>query len=422
MRMKLNNSGQLLLAAAASLLAAGTLTACNQLTGTLTVDFVYVTSAKAAGPNNYGEVDVFEINSESGHMRQIPTSPFPSGGRNPVAEVVAPDQTSLYVVNQDDNTIVQFVIGNDGKVYPQKTVNTAGIFPVAVGVSGNALLVADTYQPLPTCSPAEPCAGSISGFPLAAASGAEADSPITGLPLNSCNGPLYLPLTLSGAASSDIVTPTAISTLAKGSNVFVAAKDTTSGTGYVFGYTIGTTQCQVGGQSQNIITLTPTPGSPWTVGIAPSAVVQDPSGSYLYVADSATNEIWAYSITAGGLTPIAGSPFGSGNKPDAIVIDAKNKYAFVANSQDSTITGYTISGGALTRNGSYPVGTQPVAIGIDPALNQFLFTADFLGNTVTGFDMNAADGTLIDSQFSPFAASANPTAVAAVTHAAVAKQ
>ena len=85
MRMKFNKSGQLVLVSAASLMAAALLTAC----GTLTVDFVFVTSSKAAGPNNYGEVDVFEVNSESGFMRQIPTSPFPSGGRNPVAELQA---------------------------------------------------------------------------------------------------------------------------------------------------------------------------------------------------------------------------------------------------------------------------------------------------------------------------------------------
>ena len=91
MRMKLNKSSQLLLVSAVSLLVASVLTAC----GTLTVDFVYVTSAKAAGPNSYGEVDVFEVNSESGFMRPIKTSPFPSGGRNPVAEAVSPDDTNL---------------------------------------------------------------------------------------------------------------------------------------------------------------------------------------------------------------------------------------------------------------------------------------------------------------------------------------
>ena len=144
MRMKFNKSSQLVLVSAASLLAAGLVTAC----GTLTADFVFVTSAKAAGPNSYGEVNVFEVNSESGFMRQIPTSPFPSGGRNPVAEAVSPDETTLYVVNQDDNTIVQFTIGNDGKLYPQNTLNTPGVFPLAVAVTGNYLYVADTYQPL----------------------------------------------------------------------------------------------------------------------------------------------------------------------------------------------------------------------------------------------------------------------------------
>src|SRR6516164_4003309 len=152
MRMRLNKSSQLLLVSAASLLAASLITAC----GTLTVDFVYVTCAKAAGPNNYGEVDVFEVNSMSGKMREIPTSPFFSGGRNPVAEAVSTDFSNLYVVNQDDNTIVQFAIGSDGKLYPQNTVNTPGVFPLAVATGGKFLFVADTYQPLPSCSTAAP--------------------------------------------------------------------------------------------------------------------------------------------------------------------------------------------------------------------------------------------------------------------------
>src|SRR6202453_3668658 len=112
MRMKFNKSSQLLLVSAASLLAATLITAC----GTLTVDFVFVTSSKAAGTNNYGEIDVFEINQQSGVMRQITTSNFPSGGPATAADAFSNDQTNLYVVNQDDNSIVQFVIGNDGKV------------------------------------------------------------------------------------------------------------------------------------------------------------------------------------------------------------------------------------------------------------------------------------------------------------------
>ena len=107
-------------------------------------------SSKAAGANNYGEINVFEINSESGRMRQIPTSPFPSEGRDPVAEAVSADNSNLFVVNQDDNTIVQFVIGIDGKLYPYNTVNTPGIFPLAIAANKSNLFVVDTYQPLAT--------------------------------------------------------------------------------------------------------------------------------------------------------------------------------------------------------------------------------------------------------------------------------
>ncbi len=161
------------LVSAASLLAATFLSAC----ATLTVDFVYVSSAKAAGPNNYGEIDVFEINSESGHMRQIITSPFPSGGRNPVAEAVSPDEADLYVVNRDDNSIVQFVIGNDGKLYPQNTVNTPGIFPLAVSVSGKLSLRGRYLPASADLHPASPCSGSVAVFPILTAAQAAALNP-----------------------------------------------------------------------------------------------------------------------------------------------------------------------------------------------------------------------------------------------------
>ena len=59
MRMKFNKSSQLVLIAAASLLAATLVTACSQITQTLTVDFVFVASSKAAGANNYGLINVF---------------------------------------------------------------------------------------------------------------------------------------------------------------------------------------------------------------------------------------------------------------------------------------------------------------------------------------------------------------------------
>lgn len=394
MRMKFNKSGQLLLVSAASLVAASLLSAC----ATLTVDFVYVTSARAAGPDNYGEVDVFEVNSESGHMRQIPTSPFPSGGRNPVAEAVSTDNKDLYVVNQDDNTIVQFVIGNDGKLYPQNTVNTPGVFPLAVAVAGSNLYVADTYQPLPTCSPAAPCSGSIAAFPISASGALGTPS---GNPANSSN---YWPLILP-SSPKDIVLPTAITAPASGSSVYVAAFDSTSRAGYIFEFAASSGS------------LTPINGGvPVAAGVHPSAIVSDPSGNYLYVTDFASGNVLAYSAGSAGLTPVSGSPFPSGNNPSSIAIDGAGKFAYVASAQDSTVTAYAISGGALSRIATYATGTQPVAIGIDPSLNQYLYTANYLGDTVSGFQINASTGTLLNTQYSPFKSNAQPTAVAAIPH------
>src|SRR3984885_12894008 len=125
--MKFGKVGQVGLVSAIALLVATLFTAC----GTLTVGFLFVATTKQTP----GQIEVYEVDSLSGSLRTIPTSPFPSGGRDPVAEAVSPDFKNLYVANQDDNNIVQFAIGNDGKLYPQSTVNTPGSFPLAIAMN-----------------------------------------------------------------------------------------------------------------------------------------------------------------------------------------------------------------------------------------------------------------------------------------------
>ena len=83
---------------------------------------------------------------------------------------------------------------------------------------------------------------------------------------------------------------------------------------------------------------------------------------------------------------------------------------------DATVTAYSMSSGVLTRIGSYATGLQPVAIGIDPSTNHFLFTVNFLDNTVSDFELSTTAGTLLDAQFSPFATNAQPVAAAAIPH------
>ena len=426
MRMKLKKSGQLFLVSAVSLAAAAMLSAC----GTLTVDFVYVTSSKAAGANNYGEVDVLEVNSESGRLRPIPTSPFPSGGRNPVAEAVGSNDANLYVVDHDDNSVVQFAIGSDGKLYPQNTINTPGVFPLGVAVDGARMFVADTYQPLPTCSPAQPCSGSVAVFPLSSsgAPGPPATNP-------SVNGS-YWPLILK-CGPTDVVTPSSITALASGKFVFVAAYDTTAAaantavpaesnpcdlsgagtapTGYVFAFEAGS-----GG------TLTEVPGSPFVVaaksangaGVQPSWIAGDPKGQYLYVTDFLGSAVYGYAVSSSGaLSRLADHPYATGNQPASITLDGTGSYAYVANSLDNTITAYTIDNGALSSFGSFAVSTQPVAVLVDPGTNQFVYAAGFLGNTVSGYQLIPGGAPNLEAtQLTPYKTDAQPTALAGIPH------
>jgi len=435
MRMKFSRSSHLLQVAAASLAAASLITACEQFTETLTVDFVYVASAKAAGANNYGEINVFEIDSESGRMRQIPTSPFPSEGRNPVAEAVSTDYQNLFVVNQDDNTIVQFAIGSDGKLYPNNTVNTPGIFPLAIATSKTNVFVVDTYQPLPLCSTAEPCSGSIAVIPLVTPSSSNncTTTVCMGPSVNNTavNGQ-YWPLTLP-SAPKDVIVPTAVNVLASGAYIYVTAYDssTLTPTGYVFGFWVvpasyttipsGTscTPLPSGQTTYPAGTLCPLAGSPFAAGARPSAIASDGGSAFVYATDTVHGDVLGYSVASNGaLTPLSGSPYPAGNQPSSVVVDPSPSYpyVYVANSQDSTVTAYAMSNGVLTRIGSYATGLQPVAIGIDPSTYHFLFTVNFLADNVSNFELSTTAGSLLDAQFSPYATNAQPVAVAAIPH------
>ncbi len=448
MRMKFNKSSQLLLVSAASLLAASLVTACV----TTTTDFVYAASSTAAGPNQYGEIDVFEINAVSGFMRQIPTSPFPSGGRNPVAEAVAPDNTNLYVVNQDDSSIVQFLIGSDGKLYPQNTYDTTGnysatgvetptgILPLAVATNGSNLFVLNTYQPLPTCGSATPCSGTIGVYPILTAAQGKALTPVEpadslGTPdVNPSTGAYYWALSLPGSPG-DVLEPTAINVLASGADVYVTAYDATTSANYLFGFSVGTggvlTALNNGAPIGNTTNAPFALGAcysaylnaPFIVGTCPAAIASGASGgnSYVYVTDARKGTVHGYEVASGTglLTELAGSPFRAGNQPSGIAVDPDSSYpfAYVANAQDGTVSAYSIGGnGALATIGTYDTGIQPVAIGIDPSANHFVFTANFLGSNVSDFELSAGSGQLINTQLSPYKANTQVTALAAIPH------
>ena len=107
--------------------------------------------------------------------------------------------------------------------------------------------------------------------------------------------------------------------------------------------------------------LTAVNGSPYSapfMGTVPSslqAMITNPAGTMLFIADASPSEIWVYLIgTDGTLTAVAGSPFSTGTlQPGGLAIDGLGKYLYVtqnfSNHTGSEVGAYSIgSNGALT--------------------------------------------------------------------------
>jgi 6-phosphogluconolactonase (cycloisomerase 2 family) len=390
---KVGTIGKVTLVSAIALVLATLFTAC----GTLTVGFLFVATNKQTP----GQIEVYEVNSESGSLRTIPTSPFPSGGRNPVAEAASPDFKNLYVVNEDDNNVTQFGIGTDGKLYPQSTANTPGSFPLAVSVNaaGTFLYVVDLLQPVPGCSQTNACPGDVAVYPIDSKTG-NLGAPVA----NSGAFPNYWPLTVSASDTKTVLTPTAVLISPAGNSLYVTAYNATTSVGYLFAYAAN---------SDGTLTLL-NGGTPITSGAAPVALATDSAGSFLYVADKLKGQISTYAIGSTGNVTLQ-STVASGSLPSALTID-QDKFLYVSNSGDSTVTGYAINSGTLTAIATNATDTQPVAITVDPRHVGFLYTVNFLGNSLSGYQIDPNSGTLINTKRSPFVSTVQPTAVAGIPH------
>lgn len=411
--MKFRKPGQILLAVAASALVGLGLTSCGQSN---TIDFLYVTANKNTPQ---GQIAAYWVDQQSGAISQIPDSPYPSGGENPVAEVASPNGKVLYVVNHDDNAIVEFAIGTDAKLYPQKTCNTPGTNPEAVAINstGTELFVVDTYAPAPSgqaaYSQTNPGPGALVAFSLdktkqtftsctPIANGNQAYWQLGDYPGGvavAANGS-YVYAVNTGSIVTTTTPPTAGVPLTSPAN----------GAGSISGFKINSNG-----------TLADLPSSPFSAGTAPTAIAIDPTSRFLYVTDSAQNQVIEYTIQSTGLlNPINQGLASTGNFPNGITVDPRGQFVYVTNYTDGTMSSYNInpSDGTLTSNATPTLKAGPGALCVlvEPALARFVFTANFLQNKVSSAELNTVSGSLTTNQNSPYNAPAQPTCVAAVPH------
>ena len=305
------------LAAAAGTGAVLTIASCGVSN---TIDYLYVASSK----NNPGQINVYRVDSLSGALTQIPNSPYPTIGRNPVGVVASPNGKNLYVINHDDNTLVEFAIGTDAKLYPGQQYTTPGSEPVAMAINkaGTLLFVVDTYQP--NFTDLNPGPGALVVYPV------NSDGTL-GTAVAQTVGNAQQPYYPLGNA------PTAVNALANGTAVYVTDSLTTSESAGC-----ASTAGGQGGLETLTVTsagvLAPVTGSPYCAGVTPSSVVSDPTNRFVYVTDSSQNQIIGYNILSGnnasapnGLQPFVGGPIAAGTAPSNITIDPRGLYMYVTN-------------------------------------------------------------------------------------------
>jgi 6-phosphogluconolactonase (cycloisomerase 2 family) len=393
--MKFSKLSQLALVSIIGLVAATLLTSCE----IVTIDYVFVANSAGSGSASAGQIQTYDADSETGALRSGAAT-VPSGGIDPIAMTASVDYSNLYVVNQASNNVVHFSISGSG-VLTQKDVITTSATPVSVAVN-----TAETY--LYVVSGPNPSV--LTAYSLS----------------NGVIGSVAAQVTLTlPAYPNDTVIPTGVNVLANNGAVYVSSYDqsaynpggtTTSSAnpGWVFGYIVGS-----GGA------LTLSSGSPYKAGVKPSSLGSDPTNRFMYVTDFASNEVIGYTIQSGStLDFLINGPFKTGNEPNAISIDPRGKYIYITNGLDSTVSAFSIDlttgtpSSVVNVTGSQlnSTDTTPVAVVVDPALGRFVYTANQLADSVSGFRLDPTTGALTATPSGPYPTGDQPAAIAAVPH------
>jgi 6-phosphogluconolactonase len=135
------------------------------------------------------------------------------------------------------------------------------------------------------------------------------------------------------------------------------------------------------------------------VGLSPAVMTMDSAGTFLFVGNQVTNDVWVYSIgSSGALTFVSSAPLPSG--PSGLTLTASGGFLYVPVPTFSAIYVFSVSSGTLTQVVSSGQGSAPFIVpnggvgqlGIDPG-GHFLYVPNPSLNTVTVLKIQS-DGTL----------------------------
>ncbi len=377
-------------------------------------------------------ISAFTVDPNAGTLTEVTGSPFivPEG-----AQSISVDNTGQYLYAPIYSSVQGFAINAGGALTPLAnspfsvsvgglTFDPSGQFAYGQGGIGlQEVGINSSTGNLTALTSGSPIGGSaiviskasvaisyIPQFAYVVSSGAaNGANSIAGYSINPASGALT---SLSGSPFAEGFSPVFATTDMFGQLLYVANSCSdpacASSNGSVSGYTI------VPGSGA----LTPAPGSPFPVGVAPVSVALQVPGynftqtpnEYAYVA-SQNDQVFEYSVNpaTGVLTTFSGSPVDTAAYDSiATVVDPTQTLLYMIGGDTFYIYGVYLYNGQLFQYLDYStyIGA-PSAIGVDPG-GRFVLITSAASSTVSVFSTQ----TFSQVTGSPFATDGSPAAVA----------
>jgi 6-phosphogluconolactonase (cycloisomerase 2 family) len=398
--MKFWKYGRVALALIGSAVLGLSITCC----GIYTSGYLYVTGAE------FNQIAGYKIDHDFGYLTPITGSPFPSAGNDPVQELVLPGGRFLATINKGSNTVSMYTIGGSGVLYFQASYATSGSNPVSIAIDNSGQYLYSVDQIAPDGSGR----GDITVFQISPNTGKL--TVITNQNTFNTNGTQlpyfevdYKPVQAVVAAGYLYVLDQAYIAGASGTPAGCAGSTANAcSTPDVFLYAINSTNGQLTLTQNQPLQLPASAGSATTMAIAAG-------GKYLYITDTnggtTSSKILPFTIGNGGVLQIlVGGPVPNNPtsvNPDALLATSNANFLYVANfgpasvnTTNSNIYALTIDSSngqlqpvSLQAQSVYSTGSGPIWIAED-STNQYLYTANFNDNTITGKVIDATTGQL----------------------------
>jgi 6-phosphogluconolactonase (cycloisomerase 2 family) len=298
-------------------------------------------------------VDGYSINSSSGALTAIASSPFSLGGTPPGAGGLSSfveGGTYLYATDANAGTVAGFLYNSSngmltpvpGSPFPAGDTPMQAALAAPQASSPQFLYVSNLNDPV----------GGISAYAINQQNGAL--SPIVGSPF-----PTGAPGSFPG--------PSAMVVSVDGNFLYVALSGTANANNQIAAFSINPTTGS----------LTPLPQSPFVTGNDPLQMAYVPltanAQGFLYTANVQDGTISAFTAddTTGILTPVTGSPYTSGTSVwglSQILTSSGDLFLYAADPEAETIVAYSINlnTGALTalQGSPFAAGAAPMLLTI----------------------------------------------------------